>query len=92
MYFEGQHVGHGFPKLRAESWEAVVLRKRGEGKFKSCMKALSEIKVNMKFKGKAAIPKGISRSVNYINKDSEGKGTYLLSPGNTVLQTDLSKH
>lgn len=50
--------------------EGVVIRKRGEGKFRSCMKALAEIKVNMKFKDKTAIPKGISHSMNYINKDS----------------------
>jgi len=67
-------------------------RKRGEGKFKSCMKALSEIKMKIKFKGKTAILKRISHSMNYINKEFQSKWTYLLSAENAVLQTNLSKH
>lgn len=79
-----------FLELTAESWEGMMLTKKGE--FKSCMKALSEIQMKMKSKGKTAVPKGISHSMNYINKDSQSKWTYLLSSGNSVLQTNLSKH
>lgn len=41
----------------------------------------------MKFKDKAAIPKGISDSVDYINRVFQSRWS-----ANTVLQTNLTKH
>lgn len=81
-----------FLELTAKSWDGMMLMKRGEGKFKIFTKILSEIKIKFKFKGNPAIPKGISHSINYINKDSQSKWTNLLSSENSVLQTNLSKH
>lgn len=81
-----------FLELTAKSWDGTMLMKRGERKFKIFTKILSEIKIKFKFKGNTAIPKGISHSINYINKDSQSKWTNLLSSENSVLQTNLSKH
>lgn len=43
--------------------------------------------MKMKFKGKAAIPKEISDSVDYINRVFQSKWT-----ANAILQTNLTKH